>query len=65
VRLAHSEFVATLAGNIPHPVYAGASAENLDGRANPLEKVFGALHAYLAAIMGDPAQNIPGGTPWG
>ena len=24
VRLAHIEFVAALAGNVPHPIYAGA-----------------------------------------
>jgi hypothetical protein len=59
VRLAHSELVAALAGNIPHPIYAGANADDLDGRADHLEKVFGALHAYLAVIMGDTA--LPGG----
>jgi hypothetical protein len=61
VRLAHTEFIAALAGNVPHPIYAGANADDLDGRANHLEKVFGALHAYLAVIIGDTAQNIPGG----
>ena len=61
VRLAHTEFVAALAGNVPHPIYAGANPDDLDARANHLEKVFGALHAYLAAIIGDTAQNIPGG----
>ena len=59
VRLAHTEFVAALAGNIPHPIYAEVDPEDLDGRADHLEKA--ALHAYLAAIIGDTAQNIPGG----
>jgi hypothetical protein len=59
VRLAHTELVTALAGNIPHPIYAAANADHLDGRADHLEKVFGALHAYLA--VGDTAQNIPGG----
>jgi hypothetical protein len=61
VRLAHTEFVAALAGNIPHPIYAKVDADDLDGRADHLEKVFAALHVYLVAVIGDTAQNIPGG----
>jgi hypothetical protein len=61
VRRAYTEFVAALAGNAPHPIYLGANADDLDGRADHLEKVFGALHAYLAVIIGNTAQNIPGG----
>ncbi|TMK01418.1 MAG: hypothetical protein E6G74_10590 [Alphaproteobacteria bacterium] len=62
VRLAHIEFVAALAGNVPHPIYADIDSEDLDGRADHLEKVFAALHIYLSAIIADTAQNIPGGT---
>jgi hypothetical protein len=62
VRLAHTEFVAALAGNVPHPIYAEVDADDLDGRANHLENVFTALHVYLAAVIGDTAQNIPGGS---
>jgi hypothetical protein len=62
VRLAHSELVAALAGNVPHPIYAGVEADDLDGRADHLEKVFTALHVYLGAVIGDTAQNIPGGS---
>jgi len=62
VRLAHSELVAALAGNVPHPIYAEVEADDLDGRADHLAKVFAALHAYLAAVLGDTAQNIPGGS---
>jgi hypothetical protein len=61
VRLAHSEFIAALAGKIPHPIYAGANADDLNGRAEHLEKVFAALHAYLGVFIADTAQNIPGG----
>ena len=60
VRLAHTEFVAVVAGNVPHPIYA--DSDDLDGRADHLEKVFAALHVYLTAIIADTAQNIPGGT---
>jgi hypothetical protein len=59
VRLAHTEFVAALAGNVPHPIYADVDSEDLDGRAEHLEKVFA---VYLTAIIADTAHNIPGGT---
>jgi hypothetical protein len=62
VRLAHIEFVAALAGNVPHPIYADLDSEDLNGRADHLEKMFAALHAYLTAIIADTAHNIPGGT---
>ena len=62
VRLAHIELVAALAGNVPHPIFADVDSEDLNGRADHLEKVFAALHAYLAAIIADTAHNIPGGT---
>jgi hypothetical protein len=62
VRLAHTEFVAALAGNAPHPIYSDVDSEDLNGRADHLEKVFAALHVYLTAIVADTAQNIPGGT---
>ena len=62
MRLAHIEFVAALAGNVPHPIQADVDSEDLDGRADHLEKVFAALHVYLSAIIVDTAQNIPAGT---
>jgi hypothetical protein len=60
-RLAHSVFVAALAANVPHPIYADVDSEDLDGRADHLERVFAALHIYFTAIIADTAQNIPGG----
>src|SRR5260221_603637 len=62
VGLAHTELVAALAGNVPHPIYADVDSEDLDGRAEHLERVFAALHVYLTAIIADTAHNIPGGT---
>jgi hypothetical protein len=62
VGLAHTELVAALAGNVPHPIHADVDSEDLDGRADHLEKVFAALHVYLTANVADTAQNIPGGT---
>jgi hypothetical protein len=62
VWLAHTEFVAALARNVPHPIYADLDSEDLEGRADHLEKVFAALHVYLTAIIADTAHNIPGGT---
>jgi len=61
VRQAHTEFIAALAGNVPHPIYTEANPDDLDGRADHLEGVFGALHAYLAVLIGDTAEKIPGG----
>ena len=61
VRLAHIEFVATLAGNVPQSIYADFDSEDLDARADHLERVFAALHVYLTAIIADTAHNIPGG----
>jgi hypothetical protein len=62
VRLAHTEFIAALAGNAPDPICADVDSEDLDGRAEHLEKVFAALHVYLTAIIADMAHNVPGGT---
>jgi hypothetical protein len=62
VGLAHTEFIAALARNVPHPIYADVDSEDLEGRADHLEKVFAALHVYLTAIIADTAHNIPGGT---
>ena len=62
VPLAHIEFVAALAGNVPHPIYTEVDSEDIDGRADHLEQVFAALHVYLTAIIADTAHNIPGGT---
>jgi hypothetical protein len=62
VHLAHTDFVAALAENVPHPIHADVDSEDLDGRADHLEKVFAALHVYLTAIIADTAHNVPGGT---
>jgi hypothetical protein len=62
VRLAHVEFVTALAGNVPHPIYADVDSEDLDGRADHLEKMFAALHVYFTAVVADTAQSVPGGT---
>ena len=62
VRLAHTEFIAALAGNAPDPICADVDSEDLDGRADHLERVFAALHVYLTAIIADTAHNVPGGT---
>jgi hypothetical protein len=60
VRLAHTEFVAALAGNVPHRIYADVDSADLEDRADHLERLFAALHVYLTAIIADTSQNIPG-----
>ena len=62
VRLAHTEFVAALAGNVPQPIYADVDSEDLEGRVDYLEKLFAALQVYLTAIIADTAHKIPGGS---
>jgi hypothetical protein len=61
VRAAHIEFVATLAGNLPNAICADVDdLDDLDGRADHLEKVFAPLHVYSTAIISDTAH--PGAT---
>jgi hypothetical protein len=61
VRLAHIEFVAALAGNVPHLSYTDIDSEDLDGLADHLKRVFAALHVYLITIIADTAHNVPAG----
>jgi hypothetical protein len=57
---AHAEFVAALAGDPPRTIPLDADAIDLEDRANHLGKVFGALSVYVAVILDDTAQNVPG-----
>src|SRR6476660_9239198 len=60
VGTARTEFVAALAGNVPHPIHPHGDSEDLEGRADHLEKVFAAFHVYLTAIIADTAHNKGG-----
>ena len=60
VRAAHAEFVAALAGHPPRPIPLDADAIDLEDRADHLDKVFSALSVYVAVILDDTAQNVPG-----
>ena len=62
VRAAHTEFVAALAGNAPHPIRSNACSEALEGRADHLEKTIAALHVYVSAIIAETARDIPANT---
>jgi hypothetical protein len=62
VRPAYVEFLAALARNVPHPIYADVDSQDLERRGDHLEKVFAALHVYLTTIIADTAHNIPLGT---
>ena len=59
---AHTEVVAALAGNVPHPIHSEADPEDLERRADHLEKMFAALQVSLTAIIADSVQNFPGST---
>jgi hypothetical protein len=62
VRAAHTEFVAALAGNAPHPIRSDANWEALEGRADHLERTIAALHVYVTAIIAESAQDISAST---
>jgi hypothetical protein len=61
VQPAHAEFVAALAGCPPRPIPIDADPLDLDDRADHLSKVLSALSAYVALVLDDTAQNVPGG----
>jgi hypothetical protein len=61
VGAAHAEFVTTLAGHPPRTIPLDADAIDLKDRADHLSKIFGALSVYVAVILDDTAQNVPGG----
>jgi hypothetical protein len=61
VRAAHADFVAALAGHPPRTIPLDADAIDLEDRAEHLSKIFFALSAYVAVILDDTAQNVPGG----
>jgi hypothetical protein len=61
-RAAHTEFIAALAGNVPHPINPKPNSADLERCADHLEKVFTALQVYVTAIVADIALNIPGST---
>jgi hypothetical protein len=60
VRAAHAELVAALAGHPPRTIPLDADAIDLEDRADHLNKVFNALSVYVAVILDDTAQNVPG-----
>jgi hypothetical protein len=60
VRAAHADFVAALAGHPPRTIPLEADLIDLEDRADHLSRIFGALSAYVAVILDDTAQNVPG-----
>jgi hypothetical protein len=61
VRAAHAEFVTALAGLPPRSLPLFADATDLEDRADHLKKVLNVVSVYLTALLGDTAQNVPGG----
>ena len=60
VRAAHTDFVAALAGHPPRPIPLEADAIDLEDRADHLDTVLRALSVYLAVVLDETAQNVPG-----
>jgi hypothetical protein len=61
VQAAHAEFLAALAGYPPRTIPLDADATDLEDRADHLNEVFRVLSLYVAVILDDTAQNVPGG----
>jgi hypothetical protein len=61
-RGAHTEFIAALAGTAPPPVHSDANSEDLERRADYLQRLLAALHVYFTAIFAETTQNTPGST---
>jgi hypothetical protein len=61
VRAAYAEFVAAVAGHPPQPIPLYPDAVDLEARADHLNKVLAALSVYVAVILDDTAENVPGG----
>jgi hypothetical protein len=59
-RAAHTELVAAIAGNPPPPIRSKPKAQDLERRADHLQRVFAALHVYATAIVAEIAEKIPG-----
>jgi hypothetical protein len=57
---AHAEFAAVLTRHPPRPIPIQADAIDLEDRADHLSKILSALSVYLALIIDDTAQNVPG-----
>ncbi len=57
---AYAKFVAALAGHPPRPIPLEADAIDLEDRADHLNTVLRALSVYVAMILDDTAQNVPG-----
>jgi len=58
---AHAAFVGALLRNPPHPIPVDARAIDCVDRADHLTEVLNAVSLYVAAILDDTAQNVPGG----
>jgi hypothetical protein len=65
VRAAHTEFVAALAGNAPHPISSGANACDLDVRDGYLENIFTPLHSTSPSSTTTRPRISPAARPAG
>jgi hypothetical protein len=57
---AHAALVTALSGHPPRAIPLDADALDLDDRADHIGKVFAAFSVYVAVILDDTAQNVPG-----
>jgi hypothetical protein len=60
VRAAYAELVSVLAEHPPRTIPLDADAIDLEDRADHLRNILSAPSAYVAVILDDTAQNVPG-----
>ena len=63
-RTAHASLLAALAASPPHPPHPipiNTRAIYLEDRAEHLDTVLKAVSVYVTDILGDTAENVPGG----
>src|SRR5215213_8616693 len=59
IQAAHAALLSALAENPPRAIPTRSS--DLEHRAEHLEKLLGQVPSYLAEILDDTAENVPGG----
>lgn len=56
---AHAQLLAALGAGPPLPVPIWPLTRDLDDRRDHLRGLLNAMYAYLRAVLGDVAQNVP------
>ena len=58
---AHAKLLSALEGNLPRRIPLDTRSVHLEDRADHLDKVLQAMSVYVAELLDDTAENVPGG----